>query len=100
MYYLYILHSETFDKQYIGYTSDLARRLHEHNTSERKTFTSKYRPWRMVAAFKCPGSRAHVIRIERFIKKNKNKKLIQKLIAQEELFGILSQLVRVPHQRD
>jgi predicted GIY-YIG superfamily endonuclease len=30
MYTLYILHSETLDRYYVGYTNNIARRLEEH----------------------------------------------------------------------
>jgi len=38
--------------------------------------------------------------IEKFIKKQKSRTLIEKLITGGEFFGILAQLVRVPHVRD
>jgi predicted GIY-YIG superfamily endonuclease len=31
MYTVYILHSDSLDKFYVGYTNDLTRRLSEHN---------------------------------------------------------------------
>jgi len=40
------------------------------------------------------------MKIEKFIKSQKNRKLIEKLIAGGEFTGILAQLVRVPHVRD
>ena len=39
MFYIYILYSESFDKYYVGYTSDITRRLEEHNTIKFMTFT-------------------------------------------------------------
>ena len=48
MHYVYLLQSETFPGQrYVGLTSDLRRRLAEHNTGK-SSHTSKYVPWRLV----------------------------------------------------
>ena len=47
MYYVYLLQSlESSDKTYIGYTSDLKRRIKEHNTPH-KGFTGREK-WRLV----------------------------------------------------
>ena len=45
MFYIYILYSPSSDKYYVGYTNNYQRRLIEHNTSEKTTYTSKHRPW-------------------------------------------------------
>jgi predicted GIY-YIG superfamily endonuclease len=48
MRYLYLLRSETVESQrYVGMTSDLRRRLTEHNAGK-SPHTSKYAPWRLV----------------------------------------------------
>ncbi len=78
MYYLYILYSEKSDKYYVGITAQPHQRLIEHNTSERITYTSKHRPWAMVALFECAKNLGEAMKIERFIKKKKNRKLIEK----------------------
>lgn len=99
MYYIYLLYSTDFDKYYIGYTSDIYKRLNDHNTQEYfNTFTSKYRPWKLAAAFEAGKSEAEAIRIERFIKKQKSRKLLVQLSDPEFIpTGKLAQLVRVPH---
>ena len=49
MYYVYILKSETHDsKIYIGVTSNVERRLHEHNVGE-STYTKSFLHWRLVS---------------------------------------------------
>ena len=49
MYYVYILKSEKNRRLYIGYTADLKRRLHQHNSDGPSTrFTSGGRPWHLV----------------------------------------------------
>ena len=48
MYTVYVLHSPTFDKIYIGYTSNLIQRLLSHNELATKGYTIKFRPWIVV----------------------------------------------------
>ena len=100
MFYIYILYSRSANKYYIGSTGDYQRRLSEHNATERNTYTSKYRPWELAAVFECGDNLSQAIRIERFIKKQKSRAFIEKLIASECFKGELAQLVRVPNFRD
>ena len=46
-YYIYILLSEKDGKRYIGYTSDLKRRIEEHNNSLVES-TKHRRPLRLI----------------------------------------------------
>lgn len=41
-FYVYILASEKLGTMYIGYTSDLARRVYEHREGSLPGFTKKY----------------------------------------------------------
>ncbi|MEO7314477.1 MAG: GIY-YIG nuclease family protein [Ginsengibacter sp.] len=98
MYFIYILYSVSSDKYYVGYSSNPHRRLEEHNSKPFNTFTSKFRPWKPAAYFKCSENEGDAIRIERFIKKQKSRKLLQLLCDPSFLpEGNLAQLVRVPH---
>ncbi len=47
MYYTYILLSSKSKILYYGYTSDLKKRLIEHNNGDGK-FTKGHRPWKLV----------------------------------------------------
>lgn len=100
MYFIYILYSTSSDLYYVGYTQDYVRRLTEHNHSNHPTFTSKHRPWILKAVYQCGDQESTAVQIERFIKKQKSRKLIERLITGGDLTGILAQLVRVPHVRD
>jgi putative endonuclease len=101
MYYIYILYSPSSDKFYVGYSNDFARRLVEHNSSDKITYTSKHRPWILEAVFECGIIESSAMKIEKFIKKQKSKVLIEKLIDKNFIpEGALAQLVRVPHVRD
>ncbi len=69
MFYVYIIHSEKFDRFYVGSTQDPLRRLEKHNSSPFNTFTSKYRPWVLKAVFEAGTTRGEAEQIEKFIKK-------------------------------
>ena len=48
MFFVYVLHSPEFNKIYIGFTSDLEKRLLSHNQLANKGWTVKYRPWNLI----------------------------------------------------
>ncbi len=48
MYIVYVLHSEKWDKIYVGFTSDIKSRLLSHNELGTKGWTMKFRPWTLV----------------------------------------------------
>jgi putative endonuclease len=99
-YYIYILYSASSDIYYVGYSDDFERRFKQHNHSEKVTFTSKHRPWILKTVYSCGTKQAEAMKIEKFIKNQKSRKLIEKLIAGGQFTGVLAQLVRVPHMRD
>ncbi|RYE30301.1 MAG: hypothetical protein EOP48_32070 [Sphingobacteriales bacterium] len=105
------LSSPFFDKFYLGYSTYPIRRLLEHNSTPHDTYTSKHRPWILKTHFSCSEHQAEAIRIERFIKKQKSRKLLEQLCNPNFIpFGHLSQLVEyrtsginqrvVPYVRD
>ena len=48
MFTVYVLYSEAYEKIYIGYTSDLAKRFLSHNELGTKGWTIKFRPWEII----------------------------------------------------
>ena len=48
MFQVYALHSPSYGKIYIGYSSNLNARLISHNFFATKGYTVKYRPWELV----------------------------------------------------
>jgi putative endonuclease len=46
-YFIYVLKSESTDSSYVGHTSDLKKRLVEHNNGKSLSTRGK-RPWRLV----------------------------------------------------
>lgn len=67
MFYVYILRSKTHPAQtYIGLTSDLRKRLAEHNAG-RSIHTNKFKPWELTAYVALPEK--HVAeRFESYLK--------------------------------
>ena len=48
MFYVYLIESLIEQRQrYVGMTSDIERRLQEHNAGK-STHTAKYKPWRLI----------------------------------------------------
>ena len=44
---VYVLRSEIDGRYYVGMTSDIKKRIHEHNTGKTKS-TKGYRPWKLL----------------------------------------------------
>lgn len=97
---MYILYSDNSDLYYIRYTSNVEKRILEHNELSTNTFTAKHRPWILKEYFEVMGKENDAMRIEKFIKNQKSRKFIEKILDSEVFFGPLAQLVRVPKLRD
>ena len=76
---LYILYSTTLDKYYVGSTTDIYRRLIEHNRGKEK-FTKTGMPWELVYKEEFLAL-TDARRRETFIKKQKSRKYILQLIS-------------------
>lgn len=77
MHYVYILKSLRNNKYYIGYTSNLEKRLHEHN-SGRVKFTRLYIPWELYYFDKFIDIKKAMFREKQF-KSWKSRAMIEKL---------------------
>ncbi|MBL7775985.1 MAG: GIY-YIG nuclease family protein [Saprospiraceae bacterium] len=49
-FFVYILHSQVLGKYYVGFTSDVKRRLEHHNAGKNR-FSKNGIPWTLVASF-------------------------------------------------
>ena len=45
---VYILFSEKYTKNYVGFTSNLIERFKSHNSLGVKGYTLKFRPWKVI----------------------------------------------------
>jgi len=48
MFTVYALYSSSHNKIYIGFSSDVARRLISHNHPNNKGWTAKFKPWVII----------------------------------------------------
>ena len=100
-YYIYIIHSNSIDRYYVGYSSNPWLRLEQHLSNSTDKYTGKAKDWRLKAVFEVSNQEGDAIKIERFIKKQKSRNLILQLCNPDFIpTGSLAQLVRVPHLRD
>jgi len=76
-YFVYILRSLKDGSFYIGYTSNIDRRLEEHNLGESR-YTKKKKPWE-IFYFEIFRSKREALKRERFLKKQKNTSFYMKL---------------------
>ena len=84
MYHVYILYSQSIDRFYIGHTSNVFKRLEEHNNPvDFSKFSAKGIPWEVVFSVEISDSRAEAMKVEKFIKKQKSRAFIQKLISEK-----------------
>ena len=77
--YCYILFSDKLNKYYVGSTTDIARRLEEHNRGKEK-FTKSGCPWIIVYS-EIFAELSDARKRETYIKKQKSRKYIEKLIS-------------------
>ncbi len=79
MFTVYVLYSASFNKIYIGYTSNLDDRMLSHNSLGKKGYTLKFRPWSLVYTEEF-ATRADAMRREKELKSAKGRKFIWELI--------------------
>ena len=83
MYFLYILQSEKNSRYYIGSTSNLDRRLLEHNSGKTKSI-KHHRPFKIVFS-KEFDSALEAMQLERKLKKFKSKRIIERVVREQKL---------------
>jgi putative endonuclease len=76
-YYIYILRSKKDGSFYKGFTNDLSRRLHEHN-SGKSQFTSSKIPWELIY-WEEFNTKAEAIYREKYLKSAAGRRYIKKL---------------------
>jgi len=78
MFYNYILQSENKGGLYIGYTSDLRKRLKEHNQGLNKS-TKPYAPWKLIYYEACLNEK-DAKRREGYLKTSQGQRLLKRRI--------------------
>ncbi len=87
MFKVYILYSPSFNKIYIGFTSDLDNRILSHNKLATKGHTIKYRPW-VVAFYEDFETKAQAMKREKQLKTSRGRQFVWDKIEQLGLISV------------
>ena len=77
MFTVYVLHSRSFDKIYIGFTSDIEKRLFAHNHISNKGWTKSFQPWKIIYT-EVFNLKADAMMREKQLKSSKGREFIRK----------------------
>jgi putative endonuclease len=78
MFYVYILQSEAKHRLYIGKTTNLKRRVAEHNAGQNVS-TKSYRPWNLIF-YEAYLSQQDASRRERYLKTTQGHQAIRRML--------------------
>ena len=78
-HFVYILHSSTIDKYYVGYSENPENRLIFHNSETNQIWTKRGKPWilKKIIPF---DSKTQALKVERKIKQLKSRKINENII--------------------
>jgi putative endonuclease len=82
MFTVYVLYSPSFNKIYIGYTSNLNNRFLSHNELATKGHTIKFRPWVIVYSEEVE-TKTEAIKRERQLKSANGRKFVWDIIHEK-----------------
>ena len=77
-YFVYVLESEIDGRLYIGQTSDIEKRLTEHNSGKTKS-TKGYKPWKLVY-FETFETRDEALLREKYFKTGSGREFLKDLL--------------------
>ncbi len=80
MYYVYILFSQKLNKRYIGSTSDIRKRIDDHN-SGKSNFSSRGIPWKLIY-YEAFINKQDALKEETFLKTGKGRERIKYLFGE------------------
>lgn len=75
-WYVYVLYSAAVDKYYRGTTTDLLRRLEQHNSGKGAKYTKGRGPWRLVAVQHTGDTRGSALVAEAALRRLSREQLI------------------------
>jgi putative endonuclease len=81
MFVVYVLISQTSGLRYVGQTSDLEKRLNDHNSGESR-YTKNRGPWNL-AHKESYQTRSEAMRREKFFKTGKGRDFLDKIINEQ-----------------
>ncbi|UPT66211.1 MAG: GIY-YIG nuclease family protein [Sphingobacteriales bacterium JAD_PAG50586_3] len=74
---VYILYSKSYDRLYIGLTTNIEQRLLSHNELATKGYTIRYRPWILIHKEEYPD-KTSALKREKELKEGKGREWIRK----------------------
>ena len=80
MWHVYILYSASSGKTYTGFSNDVQRRLNEHNVSESKGFTLRYRPWVLFRS-EIYNTKDEAMEREKFLKSGRGREQVKEYLG-------------------
>ena len=83
-FFVYILQSDRTSGYYVGQSKDVQLRLIQHNSNDNVHFTHRDRPWVLKATLVCT-TRTQALKVESFIKKQKSRVFIEKIISSQDV---------------
>ena len=83
MFTVYVLHSQKFDKIYIGFTTDIEKRLFAHNHPSNKGWTKSFQPWEIIYSEEFETKEEAMDR-EKQLKSYRGREFIRKHIPYQE----------------
>lgn len=75
-YYVYVLRSSKFERNYVGFTKNLSKRFRQHFAGKNKS-TKPYLPW-VVLFFETFLPKEEALKREKFLKTGKGREYIKK----------------------
>lgn len=82
MYFAYVLYSRNFNKIYVGYSSDVKKRLAAHNDERNTGWTKKYQPWEIIHQEKF-NTKTEALKREKQLKSSKGRSFIREILKSE-----------------
>jgi putative endonuclease len=79
-FYVYTIHSKKSDTVYTGYTTNLIRRVKEHNLGVNRA-TKPYKPWRLIYYEACTN-RIDAKRRETYLKTSEGGRLLKRRLRE------------------
>jgi putative endonuclease len=80
MFTVYVLHSKSFDKIYVGFTGNLLQRMISHNELGKKGWTIKFRPWVLIYKEEF-NSKSEAMKREKELKSAAGRTFIRSLVT-------------------
>jgi len=80
MFTVYVLYSPSFDKIYVGFSSELEARIQSHNVLATKGYTVRFRPWNLIYT-EAYSTKAEAMKREKELKSSSGRVFIWKMIS-------------------